>query len=364
MHPGQKLHPGARVVFAGRKRTSCAARCWRSTSTAAGRCGSGPTTATDVDAVVDAIGHVPLPPYIHRPDQAGDRERYQTVYARERGSVAAPTAGLHLTARLLDELRARGVGARRDHAARRLRHVSAGARRPKSRTTPSSPSGSRSARPRPRHHRGARRGPPGRGRRHDDDEDARDAARETAGDGCARRAATADSFIYPGLHVPGARRPAHQFPPAAVVAAHAGVRVRRPRSRPGRVPRGGRRRLPVLQLRRRDADRLRRRSGADRLHFRRRPRCGSPTRNSILTGIRTYPLKSRKSKARTEQFARPYRPGSGHRRLARVAAVDPRARRTFAPVVACASSTARSAGRGIVWGFGAHVIKTGLVARR
>jgi S-adenosylmethionine:tRNA ribosyltransferase-isomerase len=50
-----------------------------------------------------------LPPYIHREDRAGDRERYPTVYARERGSVAAPTAGLHFTPEVLSEIRARGV---------------------------------------------------------------------------------------------------------------------------------------------------------------------------------------------------------------------------------------------------------------
>jgi S-adenosylmethionine:tRNA ribosyltransferase-isomerase len=54
-------------------------------------------------------GHVPLPPYIHRADDAGDRERYQTVYAREAGSVAAPTAGLHFTPELLGRLEERGV---------------------------------------------------------------------------------------------------------------------------------------------------------------------------------------------------------------------------------------------------------------
>jgi S-adenosylmethionine:tRNA ribosyltransferase-isomerase len=58
---------------------------------------------------LEALGHVPLPPYIHRQDAAADRERYQTVYARERGSVAAPTAGLHFTAEVLERLRACGV---------------------------------------------------------------------------------------------------------------------------------------------------------------------------------------------------------------------------------------------------------------
>jgi len=63
----------------------------------------------DFFAVLDRIGHTPLPPYIHRDDELADRERYQTVYSRERGSVAAPTAGLHFTPQILDTLAARGV---------------------------------------------------------------------------------------------------------------------------------------------------------------------------------------------------------------------------------------------------------------
>ncbi|MGC2620600.1 MAG: tRNA preQ1(34) S-adenosylmethionine ribosyltransferase-isomerase QueA [Acidobacteriaceae bacterium] len=63
----------------------------------------------DFFGTVERLGHMPLPPYIHREDQPGDRERYQTVYARERGSVAAPTAGLHFTPEILATLRARGV---------------------------------------------------------------------------------------------------------------------------------------------------------------------------------------------------------------------------------------------------------------
>ena len=58
---------------------------------------------------VERIGHVPLPPYIGRDDEAADRERYQTVFARNRGSAAAPTAGLHFTPQILDEIRDRGV---------------------------------------------------------------------------------------------------------------------------------------------------------------------------------------------------------------------------------------------------------------
>jgi S-adenosylmethionine:tRNA ribosyltransferase-isomerase len=58
---------------------------------------------------IEKLGHIPLPPYIHRADVDRDRERYQTVYAHERGSVAAPTAGLHFTPEILDQIRACGV---------------------------------------------------------------------------------------------------------------------------------------------------------------------------------------------------------------------------------------------------------------
>jgi S-adenosylmethionine:tRNA ribosyltransferase-isomerase len=63
----------------------------------------------DFFAVLDSIGHMPLPTYIHRDDADADRERYQTVFSRERGSVAAPTAGLHFTPQMLERIAARGV---------------------------------------------------------------------------------------------------------------------------------------------------------------------------------------------------------------------------------------------------------------
>ncbi len=62
-----------------------------------------------VEDAIDRLGHVPLPPYIHRPDDAADKETYQTVYAKHRGAVAAPTAGLHFTERVFRELPTRGV---------------------------------------------------------------------------------------------------------------------------------------------------------------------------------------------------------------------------------------------------------------
>jgi S-adenosylmethionine:tRNA ribosyltransferase-isomerase len=80
------------------------------------------------EPVRDAIarhGHIPLPPYIARPDEAADATRYQTVFAREEGSVAAPTAGLHFTSALLDRLAAKGV-----QRADVLLHVGAGTFKP------------------------------------------------------------------------------------------------------------------------------------------------------------------------------------------------------------------------------------------
>jgi len=58
---------------------------------------------------IEKLGHIPLPPYVAREDRTSDRERYQTVYARQRGSVAAPTAGLHFTPEILEAIKQRGV---------------------------------------------------------------------------------------------------------------------------------------------------------------------------------------------------------------------------------------------------------------
>jgi S-adenosylmethionine:tRNA ribosyltransferase-isomerase len=63
----------------------------------------------DFFALIERLGHVPLPPYIDREDRPDDHDRYQTVYARERGSVAAPTAGLHFTPEILARIRERGI---------------------------------------------------------------------------------------------------------------------------------------------------------------------------------------------------------------------------------------------------------------
>ena len=108
MHPGQKLKPGAQVVFEG---TGVTLR-----GEVVDRHFFGQRTIrlwtdgeVDVQTAIERLGHMPLPPYIKRGDRLTDRERYQTVYARDRGSVAAPTAGLHLTDAMLEALRTRGV---------------------------------------------------------------------------------------------------------------------------------------------------------------------------------------------------------------------------------------------------------------
>ena len=108
VHPGQRLRQGSRMIFesAGRRlHAEVQARHFHGRRTVRLWTEDG----TSVRDAIDAIGHIPLPPYIKRADTASDRDRYQTVYARERGSIAAPTAGLHLTSQLLAELAAQGI---------------------------------------------------------------------------------------------------------------------------------------------------------------------------------------------------------------------------------------------------------------
>jgi S-adenosylmethionine:tRNA ribosyltransferase-isomerase len=112
MHPGQKLKPGAQVRFEGAA-GALAAEVLEQKFFGRRRIrlsAEGRSDAAAVEALIDAIGHVPLPPYIKRPDIAADRERYQTMFAAARGSVAAPTAGLHFTPEIMTALGEQGVG--------------------------------------------------------------------------------------------------------------------------------------------------------------------------------------------------------------------------------------------------------------
>jgi S-adenosylmethionine:tRNA ribosyltransferase-isomerase len=98
VHPGQKLKPGARMIFEDPARAPgvvITGEILEQRFFGRRRVRLAQSGAADLDRAVDAIGHVPLPPYIARADTADDRDRYQTIFARARGSVAAPTAGLH-----------------------------------------------------------------------------------------------------------------------------------------------------------------------------------------------------------------------------------------------------------------------------
>lgn len=103
VRPGRHLHEGARVTISERLSVEILETRVRGERLVRVEC------AGDLDEEIERIGHVPLPPYIHRPDQPADRERYQTVFAQNRGSAAAPTAGLHFTPEVLQACRAAGA---------------------------------------------------------------------------------------------------------------------------------------------------------------------------------------------------------------------------------------------------------------
>jgi S-adenosylmethionine:tRNA ribosyltransferase-isomerase len=109
VRPGRKVQPGERLLFhaAGEERPLLEAEVL-----AAGEFGERTlrfAATAEFHGILDRIGHMPLPPYIHRDDSAEDRDRYQTVFSHELGSSAAPTAGLHFTPEILAQLRRSGV---------------------------------------------------------------------------------------------------------------------------------------------------------------------------------------------------------------------------------------------------------------
>jgi S-adenosylmethionine:tRNA ribosyltransferase-isomerase len=105
VRPGRKMQVGERILFGpGELQGNIASRGERGLRTIHFRS----TNEQSVAENIEKLGHVPLPPYIHRPDDETDRHRYQTVFARRTGAVAAPTAGLHFTNEILERTRARG----------------------------------------------------------------------------------------------------------------------------------------------------------------------------------------------------------------------------------------------------------------
>ena len=119
VRPGAKLRPGSVVEISDELRVEIAA------ALPDGRRIVRLSTALTVDEALRRYGEVPLPPYIERAPETDDRERYQTVFARENGSVAAPTAGLHFTPELLTSLEEKGV-----RVLRLVLHVGPGTFRP------------------------------------------------------------------------------------------------------------------------------------------------------------------------------------------------------------------------------------------
>lgn len=118
--PGRRLREGTEIAFEGVDVVAVVEAVLDSGHRRVRFAGSA-----SVDELLSVQGHIPLPPYIRREDSAEDRERYQTVYARVSGSVAAPTAGLHFTPDLLGRIGAMGVA-----VARVLLHVGPGTFKP------------------------------------------------------------------------------------------------------------------------------------------------------------------------------------------------------------------------------------------
>lgn len=119
VHPGGKLKAGRKVHISPDLEVEILATTERRTRIVSLR------STLPLDDAIERYGHVPLPPYIERADSSDDAQRYQTVYAREPGSVAAPTAGLHFTPEILQRLSDNGV-----RRAELTLHVGAGTFKP------------------------------------------------------------------------------------------------------------------------------------------------------------------------------------------------------------------------------------------
>ncbi|MEN6462843.1 MAG: tRNA preQ1(34) S-adenosylmethionine ribosyltransferase-isomerase QueA [Syntrophomonas sp.] len=122
VRPAKRLKPGVKVKFA--PDSDVEAEIIEELDLAGGRLIRF-NNCSNISQFIEQMGHMPLPPYINRPAEEYDKERYQTVYAREAGSAAAPTAGLHFTKPLLERIRSRGI-----NIASVLLHVGLGTFRP------------------------------------------------------------------------------------------------------------------------------------------------------------------------------------------------------------------------------------------
>jgi S-adenosylmethionine:tRNA ribosyltransferase-isomerase len=109
--PGRLVRPGAVVEIeaGGTRATAAGSGIFAEVVAVAGDGRRRVRFAEPIAPHLERLGHVPLPPYIRRPDEPADRERYQTIFARRPGAIAAPTAGLHFSAELLAALAAAGV---------------------------------------------------------------------------------------------------------------------------------------------------------------------------------------------------------------------------------------------------------------
>ena len=251
VRPGKKVAVGERLFFSAPDDT--AAPSLSAQVIARGEFGErtlrfDPTE--DFFDLLDRLGHMPLPPYIHRSDEQEDRERYQTVFARTRGSVAAPTAGLHFTPEMLRQIEQAdveicyvtlhvGLGTFQPVRVERLDQIHLHTERyTLPQETAIAINAARLA--------GRRVVAAGtttvRVLEH--------CATLSAGGTLAPHSGNTQIFLAPGHHFSLGGRPAHQFPLAPIHLAHAGLRLRWPGTHARRLSPRGRSAVPILLLRR------------------------------------------------------------------------------------------------------------------
>jgi S-adenosylmethionine:tRNA ribosyltransferase-isomerase len=109
VRPSRKVQPGERLLFHAPNESKPLLEAEILTTAEFGERTIRFSPTTEFHAILNKIGHMPLPPYIHRDDNIEDRDRYQTVFSQQPGSAAAPTAGLHFTSEILNQLKQNGI---------------------------------------------------------------------------------------------------------------------------------------------------------------------------------------------------------------------------------------------------------------